>query len=615
METFLIYIAKSCGLLTLFFLSYQLLAKETFFKANRIFLLAGIFISFLFPLLTYTHVETIYIPQSSLQTTASPQSELVMEESFWNTTNILAIVYFAGLLFFSGRLIIKLLSVNKVLSTGLKRKLSNIHLIKSEDENTPFSFFNYLVYNQKNYSKTEFSAILQHEFAHIRQLHSVDIIIAEVASILLWFFPFIHFYKRQLSQNLEFLADTAAIQKTKNIKNYQYLLLNHHISKNELPLVSSFFKLSIKKRIVMLQKSKSKNSHALKLGIILPLLTAFFFMFNYQSEAQIMVVEDQQEKKVEHYEFPITKTTSDAEITSFQNTLKEKLGVDFKVKGIKRTNGNIVKFKSTYEVAGQTGNYKIENSNGIEPVHFFAHQEDGKITCGYNANTSEIDMLNSGKHLFVTAGNDDEKNMNIEIIEVVEDEKETTPKKKITFRKTIQNSKENPEILELVEDEKEIIEVIEVIEDTPREETKKEEKYIAIYTGDDDDDDKKIKTSVKRIILTDSVQVVDEFVDPENIKTIVIETKDGDKKTIEASNSGLVTPNGDMYVKIKKNSTIQNSEKPLFVIDEKKQPKDFDQNKIDPENIESINVLKGEPAIKKYGEEGKNGVIEVTTKK
>jgi TonB family protein len=40
-----------------------------------------------------------------------------------------------------------------------------------------------------------------------------------------------------------------------------------------------------------------------------------------------------------------------------------------------------------------------------------------------------------------------------------------------------------------------------------------------------------------------------------------------------------------------------------------------DLNKMPPETIASVNVLKDTPAIDKYGEKGKNGVIEITTKK
>ena len=64
--------------------------------------------------------------------------------------------------------------------------------------------------------------------------------------------------------------------------------------------------------------------------------------------------------------------------------------------------------------------------------------------------------------------------------------------------------------------------------------------------------------------------------------------------------------------------------KPLFVIDGVKKPisqdpvekkKDLDAAlNINPYDIESISVLKGQDAIDKYGEEGKNGVILITTK-
>ncbi|MDD2552698.1 MAG: TonB family protein, partial [Dysgonamonadaceae bacterium] len=53
---------------------------------------------------------------------------------------------------------------------------------------------------------------------------------------------------------------------------------------------------------------------------------------------------------------------------------------------------------------------------------------------------------------------------------------------------------------------------------------------------------------------------------------------------------------------------------PLIIVDDVKMEKGFELNQIKPEEIESISVLKNESAISKYGEEGKNGVIEITTK-
>lgn len=51
----------------------------------------------------------------------------------------------------------------------------------------------------------------------------------------------------------------------------------------------------------------------------------------------------------------------------------------------------------------------------------------------------------------------------------------------------------------------------------------------------------------------------------------------------------------------------------LYIVDEKEMKKeDFD--KLNPDDIDSINVLKGETATKKYGDKGKNGVVEITIK-
>jgi TonB family protein len=51
---------------------------------------------------------------------------------------------------------------------------------------------------------------------------------------------------------------------------------------------------------------------------------------------------------------------------------------------------------------------------------------------------------------------------------------------------------------------------------------------------------------------------------------------------------------------------------PLIVVDGV--IKDISVNSISPDAIQSISVLKGESAVKRYGVEGKDGVIEITTK-
>ncbi|MBT8297039.1 MAG: M56 family peptidase, partial [Maribacter sp.] len=54
-------------------------------------------------------------------------------------------------------------------------------------------------------------------------------------------------------------------------------------------------------------------------------------------------------------------------------------------------------------------------------------------------------------------------------------------------------------------------------------------------------------------------------------------------------------------------------EKPLFIIDGK-ESKENDMKQLDKSEIATINVYKGEKAQEKYGDKGKNGVVEITTK-
>jgi N-acetylmuramoyl-L-alanine amidase len=91
------------------------------------------------------------------------------------------------------------------------------------------------------------------------------------------------------------------------------------------------------------------------------------------------------------------------------------------------------------------------------------------------------------------------------------------------------------------------------------------------------------------------------FTSNESKNEVYVEYTDGSKETIteeEALQKGIVFP------------PAQNA---LVIIDGKKSTKDQMKN-IPSGNIESINVLKGEKAIKKYGEKGKDGAIEITTK-
>ena len=58
-------------------------------------------------------------------------------------------------------------------------------------------------------------------------------------------------------------------------------------------------------------------------------------------------------------------------------------------------------------------------------------------------------------------------------------------------------------------------------------------------------------------------------------------------------------------------------EKKIIIKDDKngKEMAEKDIQDLDPNKIESVRVIKDEAALEKYGEKGKNGVIEISTKK
>jgi outer membrane receptor for ferrienterochelin and colicin len=94
----------------------------------------------------------------------------------------------------------------------------------------------------------------------------------------------------------------------------------------------------------------------------------------------------------------------------------------------------------------------------------------------------------------------------------------------------------------------------------------------------------------------------------------LIKVKEGDNKT----NNKWITDEEDvifMESKDEKVKIISRSGKdPLYIVDGKEISRD-DMKDILPDDIEKVEVLKGEKATEKYGDKGENGVILIFLKK
>lgn len=147
---------------------------------------------------------------------------------------------------------------------------------------SPFSFFNYVFVDKNKTELSNNSYILKHEEIHAQQLHTVDILLIELISALLWFNPFVFFYKKSIKANHEYLADSVVLQKTGNLSDYFQTILVNTFRSNKLLLVNHLAYSLTKKRIKMMSKinKKTKQSFKALFSVIILLGVSLLFISN-----------------------------------------------------------------------------------------------------------------------------------------------------------------------------------------------------------------------------------------------------------------------------------------------------------------------------------------------
>jgi hypothetical protein len=375
MEAFFIYIAKSSGLLLLFYCAYYfLLRKETFFNSNRWFLLSGLVVSAILPLLVYT--KTIWIDAAPLDMNVqSTLTQSVKNENIQlNWDYILLGLYSFGFLVFLVKFILDFYSLNSILKGKKIQQQADFKFIDVNDNIAPFSYFEYIVYNSSMFTPSELENIIEHEKVHSDQNHTVDILISRLFTIVFWFSPIVWVYKKAITQNLEFIADSEAAKKLLDKKAYQYTLLKITTHESCVAITNHFYQSLIKKRIVMLNKNQSKRKNSWKYYTVIPVLAAFVLLFQVQiiakEKQQIIKNPSGEIKSIDVYK--IRKTSTDAELKGIKDKLKSIHNIDFEASEIKRNaENNLISIKidvkngSQQTQSIQTGSDAIIKDFGI----------------------------------------------------------------------------------------------------------------------------------------------------------------------------------------------------------------------------------------------------------
>ncbi|WP_372645891.1 M23/M56 family metallopeptidase [Ancylomarina sp.] len=290
MTDFILYSIKSGLCLALFYGFYQLvLAKETHVKRNRIYLLAAILFSLVLPSINFTieHDKLAKVNQVVWEFENSIEDQLLVvdsdssQETIFDSTFWMTLLYSLGVLTILGRLILNLVSIFKIIRANEIKKEGDLNLIYLEQALSPYSFFNYVFLNPSILSKTENKQILLHESIHSKQLHSIDLLIIELLKAIFWFNPIIYLLKNALVEVHEYCADQACVIDDTNKIGYQQCLLQHIESKMNFNLTSAFKSSLTLKRIKMIKKSNTSVWAHLKLILIFPVLIVSMLSFDY----------------------------------------------------------------------------------------------------------------------------------------------------------------------------------------------------------------------------------------------------------------------------------------------------------------------------------------------
>lgn len=266
MNNLLNYLLESGLALGAFSLFYILALKnEKSFNFNRFFLLGSAVLSLIIPLISFRFegvpsnlvAGTIFLDAVSMD--ASPTTQGM------NFLSYLPWVYMS----ISTILLIKL--IGKTTTLWLKRhqsqKMDQVRQCIIADSAEAYTFLD-TIFIGSQLSTEEREVILSHEKVHAKQWHSLDILLFELITALLWINPLTYIIKKLARTNHEYLADAQAIQNA-NRESYIQTLAAHTIRAQGYELAHAFHTSSTLKRIKMINQ---QNKQTMKIKQIAPII-------------------------------------------------------------------------------------------------------------------------------------------------------------------------------------------------------------------------------------------------------------------------------------------------------------------------------------------------------
>jgi TonB family protein len=277
----------SVCLVVLYIPFFLVLKKETHFGFNRTYLLLSMVVSFFLPLIEIPLIRSGNSGAGFSAMLAAVQVDGSEFEATNNGVSVLKIgvlVYLLGLIFFSIRFISMLISVISIHRHCNSENIRGLKIAKCDYEIAPFSFLRTIyIFDEKN-DENQLDKIIAHEAVHVRQLHSLDVLAAEIICLLTWFNPVCWIIKAALKETHEYLADSGVSEQSSGSAEYFLLLIRNAIGVQP-GLANNFNKSLTLKRLIMMKKPRSGRLSRLKAMLAIPLLTLLFIAFSCNNKA------------------------------------------------------------------------------------------------------------------------------------------------------------------------------------------------------------------------------------------------------------------------------------------------------------------------------------------
>lgn len=292
MNNIFFYLLKANAFIAVVYLFYWIALKHTtFHQLNRFFLLSGICLSLLLPWVHFSGQSLFHTTQINFFLEGFDDIALLGEnsQSLAATKNTYSLsdwkILVLGLYIFIALLIcwktirgIKF--ILKLKKSAIPSQFAGIHFYSGPDIAQPFSFFKWIFFPSSPKKYNPEVAILKHEKAHADQWHTLDLLLLEIITIVLWFNPFIFLLRRSLKQVHEYQADSEAIESPGAKADYLRLIVSKARLQALSGIASQFYWLTIKKRINMITKNKSTKLNKLSYLLIIPILTISTMAFS-----------------------------------------------------------------------------------------------------------------------------------------------------------------------------------------------------------------------------------------------------------------------------------------------------------------------------------------------